>query len=294
MSTMLKTAAMTLLSKTLQTFLYKYLSDVDVEGVALPSVYDGSGWGVRLSNVKLREGVELMKELPGKVKRKRRKKKKKEDRTNNNNKEQQRVGKQQQQSEAASSVGVAATNQEPNNEVHQQNGENEQEQSSGFRSTDQEEEMDGSIHVADLQRKSSIDYMEKDDDGAPSTPEQNSKSIFSCFHASRSAVNNANNSQGGNDQQQPRSLPEISLHEKSGTERRPPERVESELTFETESFSDRETVDLVHRIDAALEDETRVNDESEEEEEYEEYEEYEQPLKLSLGENGRIGTLDIR
>ena len=60
---------MTLLSKTLQTLLYKYLSDVDVEGVALPSLYnaDGhSGWGVRLSNVKLREGVKLM-DLPGRV-----------------------------------------------------------------------------------------------------------------------------------------------------------------------------------------------------------------------------------
>ena len=60
---------MTLLSKTLQTLLYKYLSDVDVEGVALPSLYntDGhSGWGVRLSNVKLREGVKLM-DLPGRI-----------------------------------------------------------------------------------------------------------------------------------------------------------------------------------------------------------------------------------
>lgn len=69
MSTMLRSAAMTLLSKTLLTFLYKYLSDVDVEGVEMPSLYgstDGatSGWGVRLSNVKLREGAELM-VLPG-------------------------------------------------------------------------------------------------------------------------------------------------------------------------------------------------------------------------------------
>lgn len=66
---MLRSAAMTLLSKTLLTFLYKYLSDVDVEGIEMPSLYgstDGqsSGWGVRLSNVKLREGAELM-VLPG-------------------------------------------------------------------------------------------------------------------------------------------------------------------------------------------------------------------------------------
>ena len=38
MSTMLKHAAMTVLSKTLQTFLYKYLLEVDVEGVAMPSL----------------------------------------------------------------------------------------------------------------------------------------------------------------------------------------------------------------------------------------------------------------
>jgi len=53
---------MSLLSRTLQTLLSKYLSDVDVEGVALPSFSD-AGWGVRLSNVKLREGTKLM-DLP--------------------------------------------------------------------------------------------------------------------------------------------------------------------------------------------------------------------------------------
>ena len=70
MSNMLKYAAMSLLSRTLQTFLYKYLLDVDVEGVAMPSFLDAdghSGWGVRLCNVRLREGVELM-TLPGKRK----------------------------------------------------------------------------------------------------------------------------------------------------------------------------------------------------------------------------------
>lgn len=68
MSTFFKSAAMTLLSRALQTLLYKYLSEVDVEGVNLPSLYnsDGhSGWGVRLSKVKLREGAKLM-DLPGK------------------------------------------------------------------------------------------------------------------------------------------------------------------------------------------------------------------------------------
>lgn len=78
---------MTLLSKTLLTFLYKYLSDVDVEGVEMPSLYggsegSGSGWGVRLSNVKLKEGAELM-QLPGG--RKAKKKKKKQPKQNGKN-----------------------------------------------------------------------------------------------------------------------------------------------------------------------------------------------------------------
>ena len=63
MSTLLKSAAMGLLSRTLQTLLNKYLLEVDVEGVAMPSLIDvdgHSGWGVRLCNVRLREGVELM------------------------------------------------------------------------------------------------------------------------------------------------------------------------------------------------------------------------------------------
>ena len=84
MSTLLKTAAMGLLSRTLQTLLNKYLLEVDVEGVAMPSLIDvdgHSGWGVRLCNVRLREGVQLM-TLPGKrtVKKKRPKRKKAETR----------------------------------------------------------------------------------------------------------------------------------------------------------------------------------------------------------------------
>jgi len=84
-----------LLSKTLLTFLYKYLSDVDVEGIEMPSLYgsssegSGSGWGVRLSNVKLREGAELM-TLPGSVVKQKQKQKKSkaatsDNKTNNNN-----------------------------------------------------------------------------------------------------------------------------------------------------------------------------------------------------------------
>ncbi|KAL7478422.1 hypothetical protein ACHAW6_004184, partial [Cyclotella cf. meneghiniana] len=66
--------AKSLLSKTLQTFLRKYLENIELESISYGSSAsssdkgNGSGWGVRLSNVKLREGMELMK-LPGKRKR---------------------------------------------------------------------------------------------------------------------------------------------------------------------------------------------------------------------------------
>jgi hypothetical protein len=76
--------AKTLLSKTLRTFLRTYLDDIELEGINWSSTVDqknnsgnnsrqgsgssSSGWGVQLSNVKLREGMELVK-LPGKRKR---------------------------------------------------------------------------------------------------------------------------------------------------------------------------------------------------------------------------------
>lgn len=64
MTTLFTSAAMGLLSRTIQALLSKYLSEVDVEGVEVPSFADSSGWGVRLSNVGLREGIQLM-VLPG-------------------------------------------------------------------------------------------------------------------------------------------------------------------------------------------------------------------------------------
>ncbi|KAL3756561.1 hypothetical protein ACHAWU_009955 [Discostella pseudostelligera] len=77
--------AKSLLNKTLRAFLRKYLENIELDSIdygssiaagnkaAENSNRDGassssSGWGVRLSNVKLREGMELVK-LPGKHKR---------------------------------------------------------------------------------------------------------------------------------------------------------------------------------------------------------------------------------
>ena len=79
--------AKSLLSKTLRAFLRKYLENIELESIDYGSSSSSSktaggnannlnhgtgtgnsGWGVRLSNVKLREGMELVK-LPGKRKR---------------------------------------------------------------------------------------------------------------------------------------------------------------------------------------------------------------------------------
>ena len=106
MSTMLKTAAMSLLSKTLQTFLSKYLSDVDVEGVDLPSVYDGSRWGVRLSNVKLREGVQLVERLPGS----RRRKKTKQQQSRSKTKKMKNATAKQQETQTPKDVASSSNN----------------------------------------------------------------------------------------------------------------------------------------------------------------------------------------
>ena len=70
MSNFFHSAAMTLLSSTLRTLLSKYIIDVDVEGVNLPYSLSSSSWGVRLKNVKLRQGLSL-KELPGTLPRRR-------------------------------------------------------------------------------------------------------------------------------------------------------------------------------------------------------------------------------
>ena len=98
--------AKTLLSKTLRTFLRTYLDDIELEGInwnndttttAANSGASG-GWGVQLSNVKLREGMELVK-LPGKrrrtviVTKKVKKKERDNNNSNNRNNKQQKIHK---------------------------------------------------------------------------------------------------------------------------------------------------------------------------------------------------------
>jgi hypothetical protein len=166
MSTIFKS----LLSKTLTTFLYKYLSDVDVEGINLPSVIDGSGWGVRLSNVKLREGVQLMKTMPGtkigKRKRTRIVKRKKQPR-----KQKEASPKQQEEST------TSHDNREAVAPLSAENGKARDpllESSPSSVTVTETAPDDESIQLEEA--------MQQHDDEGPSTPPQGSKSILSCFY----------------------------------------------------------------------------------------------------------------
>ena len=305
MSYLLKTAAMSLLSKTLQTFLYKYLSDVDVEGVALPSVYDGSGWGVRLSNVKLRDGVQLMEQMPGKRKKSRQRQRHKQD-TQQTEEQQQEQQQQEQQEEA----------------IPKQQQQQQQEQQNN---TEQKDELDVSIRVEDLEHSNEKNvggtyYDDDENEGRPSTPTQDSKSMFSCFSARR----------GGSKSKILLNTPsssELSLPHLNGTN--PPDDVvaKEDAQFLHSTQKEKHPEQENHEEESKAEDKTSLSSQvattvtktketeisSEEEkveetkdkeedeegddaytEDEEEYEDYEQPMMLCLGENGSIGTLDIR
>ncbi len=290
MSTILKTAAMSLLSKTLQTFLYKYLSDVDVEGVALPSVYDGSGWGVRLSNVKLREGVQLMEQMPGKE-RKRRKRSKKKRKQKVTPPTVSRVGEQDKELEDMSL-------QQPS--IHTDTHDFPDERPNQFqRGTEVYEEFQEiSLHLNDMghyhasrSRTNSYDDLRVpvDDEeltsppSRPSTPLQDSKSIFSCFTKGRDKQHN-----------NARTMPEIDApDEGNDVTSKPPVSVVEESTMyrQVSALASDEKKEAGHMEGSARTGVTVEQDESDDEDDYEDYE---QPYKLCLGDNGRIGTLDIR
>jgi hypothetical protein len=304
MSYLLKTAAMTLLSKTLQTFLYKYLSDVDVEGVALPS-YDGSGWGVRLSNVKLREGVQLMKHMPGTVikqrKRRRRRTQRKTTKTTKKKKPRQEVDE---------NTTIASTSTSGEERIKARSPDDlplEAAADSNSYSTNKAEEnpnadskgdggMDESIHLRDLRQGLASQTPSVDDDGdgsRPSTPVQDSKSIFSCFHSSTRHLNTSQHplpkipdiSLDGGEQQRPNGTKSITTLPSN----------DSELTLAQESVHNSKP--RPHHLKLEQKDGSThplEEEDDEDEDDDDEFEDYEQSFKLCLGENGRIGTLDIR
>ena len=319
---MLKTAAMTLLSKTLSTVLYKYIEDVDVEGVALPSVYDGSGWGVRLSNVKLREGVQLMAQLPGKRKRKRKKAKTKA-------KAKAKVNHNVVTEKEAPLFTANSSTPKASNTNTQKQQPQPQPQPKGTTTTDDGD--DHSIQLQEIlpitsqqqqqQQQDEYEYEydgDEEGDGAK-TPIQDSKSFFSCFSASRSNglttggphppipnLNDNHNDNHNHNHDDPNdntiisSLPQQRRdnHRRHQTTQTTPKN-DSKLSLldqETSSPSPCAVEESSFSSPLVLEEEqaARQSPLGNDDDDDEEYEEYEQPVKLCLGENGRIGTLDIR
>ena len=273
MSTYLKSAAMSLLSKTVQTFLTKYLSDVDVEGVTLPS-YDGSGWGVRLSNVQLREGVQLMKVMPGKVVKKRKVKRWRKKRRMippkalKNKSKGDTKSKQNEKFEQERDYLLG----EKLPRADRDSSEKKKEHFSRSRANSAMSASDMDIPVT-----VSSDYYTDDDDdinedGSPSTSVQPTTSVFSCF-VKRKAKGDGNNELSG-----------LSIHQKH---QEPTLEHDPQKTIE-KAESSEPSVPIVENV----RDDESMYEYYEEEEEYEEDHEY--PLGLFMGENGRIGTVDVR
>lgn len=314
MSTMLKTAAMSLLSKTLQTFLYKYLSDVDVEGVALPSVYDGSGWGVRLSNVKLREGVQLMAKLPGMQTRKRKRAKKKQSKKKTGVSEYTlaEVDADVPDPHELDDYGVPKASKaspidtrDTSYEIFSGRQDNVEElkQDDGLQET--------SLHFSDTgqlrptrSRASSTDELEVpiyDRDGEPesppsrpSTPLQDSKSIFSCFTKGRKdeKANHKSETDYVEDKTHV-AAPDEPADAGDDASSRPPISVveEAAINRQISALAMDEKKEAGEKDDSKRLVEENIDEESEDEDEFEDYE---QPFRLCLGNNGRIGSLDVR
>ena len=319
MSTYLKSAAMSLLSKTVQAFLTKYLSDVDVEGVTLPS-YDGSGWGVRLSNVQLREGVQLMKMMPGKVvkkrivKRRRRKRRMIEPGGSNGKGKHTSTSKDHEEimksSKPRSKNNYSNEGTKSRQDTHQVYslpnnypflGEERKypllvEEEDGSVNSEQKKPIfrrsrtNSAVSASDFEIavKTSSDYytddeIENDENGNPSTPAQPSNSMFSCF-VKRKDKKDGNNELSGH-----------SLHQRLQEQQL---IGDAEVTANKTGTSEK-SVDEIEKMKVGMDD--NVDDCGEDEDMYEFYEEEEEyeedqelPFRLCLGEHGRIGMVDVR
>jgi hypothetical protein len=283
---------MSLLSKTLQTFLTKYLSDVDVEGVTLPS-YDGSGWGVRLANVQLREGVELMKIMPGrvvkkrKVTRKRRRRRKltpedtkrkfmsKEKINSSGSGSENNYGKERTESRARThEIQDAASDSIPKKKSRSRTN-------SAFSTADLEIAV---TTATDYYTDEDIEH-DSSDDVTPSTPVQTGR-MFSCFYKKNSRKGGLDGNSLHQGQQEQRfngdveatALGEHLLGHSSG----------KTLISTANDVVDTEKMNAEDDLD----DDGYTYEYYEEEEECEE--EHELPMRLCLGEHGRIGMVDVR
>ncbi len=305
MSTYLKSAALSLLSKTVQAFLAKYLSDVDIEGVTLPS-YDGSGWGVRLSNVQLREGVQLMKTMPGKVvkkrvvKRKRRRKRiivedKKEKRKKDSN------SSKSISNETKSKIIEPQLQEQEDQDMPSDNPEvkyyrlDDERRSREKKGIYRRSRTNSAISTSELEIAVtySADYYTDDDevednknaDGTTSAPVRTSNSVFSCFY-NRKSKKGGLNELSGNSLHRGHNDPQLNADVKLDGDKKT-ETIETSKG-DTEK-TDAATDDTHYEF---AEDEDFMYEFYEEEEEYEEDQEL--PLRLCLGEHGKIGMVDVR
>ena len=308
MSTLLKSAAMGLLSRTLQTLLNKYLLEVDVEGVAMPSLIDvdgQSGWGVRLCNVRLREGVELM-TLPGKrtVKKRRLKRKKREKGSNG----------------ATSSVN-AEMKQSSGSAVN--NGKAPKNEDTKERCTSKEENLVDGVDSeivqllngqAQVKRSPRSRLMSEDTDVESALSSRAASPTVMCRSSVRSAVTGClsrGRSSGGPGADDEGEVETPTAPPSGGAAALRRSVVEHNVVFDTKHLEDGYSMnpnELFKPIESdewnakaiiveTVDDDNQCNSNGKGEDEYEEEEEeysIEEDMVLFLGKAGRIGTLDVR
>lgn len=281
---------MGILSRTLQTLLNKYLLEVDVEGVAMPSLIDvdgQSGWGVRLCNVRLREGVELM-TLPGKrtVKKKRMKNKKRGKGSSN----------------SVDAVGQTSGSSANDDAKDQRSGEKKNNLGSGVES----ETVQPSNDRDQLKRSPRSRLMSEDTEvesalssrvPSPSVMCRTSvrSAVTGCLSRGRSAVGTANDDNEVETPTAPSTM--IDQHVVFDTN-----GLEADYSIKpTELFKpikgEEWNVKAI-AVETVIDDgqhnnNGKVEEEDEEDEEEEDYT-TEEDMILFLGKGGRIGTLDVR
>jgi hypothetical protein len=321
MATMLRSAAMTLLSKTLLTFLYKYLSDVDVEGIEMPSLYGsteggGSGWGVRLSNVKLREGAELM-VLPGSRKAKEKPKSSVKDPTDGNSTVSSKgSAKKKKKRREDEKHGTETTR----NYAHRKGDRVAKQNSVGGQTgmlSEQQNDIVGMNHVqsSSFNTNSNGDELESTSGSLeslevegtrPETPTQNSSiSFLSCFApGSAKAGKNSKQTVGSIPEQneQEQNLSTEASVEEEGEIRQFTKEINARTLNGHAEIGTQVLCDAIQEsIDEKLpqipdlsedEDEEDEGDQSDADEDYDAVES--PPMALRIGENGSIGTLDVR
>ena len=323
---MLRSAALTLLSKTLLTFLYKYLSDVDVEGVEMPSYFgtssDGqaSGWGVRLSKVRLREGAELM-ILPGtKTKPTSKSKERKNDESNSAAYSNQSL--QEEKAKAANSQDTTANRDENGNRKQtslQENGSvglrgkietaKQSTQSSIQTSSTQSVDLEG---LAEIDDEDSMVSLHDTGSTRPDTPvQETSISFLSCFAQTHPNASKAPRVEKQREQETDVASANLLHQDREEDQNQPllnrghrkPHGMNGQgainghcLESEVSKHSLSEAVRM--GIDNQLPEEASMDmDEGEsdlQEDEDDESDPQGSPMALRIGEGGYIGILDVR